>query len=104
MPEPLLTTAEAAAYLQLTVQTLARWRMARPGKGPPYCKLGRGLVRYRREDLEAWVQATQAPALPASSDGEPETAAEATSHQVIPLQPRRQQPARPRRERRRSDA
>jgi predicted DNA-binding transcriptional regulator AlpA len=96
MLDPLILPSEAADYLKVTVQTLARWRMARPGKGPPYCKLGRGLVRYRREDLEAWVQAAQSPAPPALPDGEPVPVTEATSHQVIPLQPRRRQPSRAR--------
>jgi excisionase family DNA binding protein len=95
MPEPLLTPAEAAAYLHVAVQTLAKWRHQR--KGPSYAKLGWGLVRYRREELEAWVQATHTPATPAATDGEEVPAAEATSHQVIPLQPRRRQPARTRR-------
>jgi predicted DNA-binding transcriptional regulator AlpA len=97
MLDPLLLPSEAADYLKLTVQTLARWRMARPGKGPRYYKLGWGLVRYRREDLEAWVQATQAPAPPASTAGEEVPAPDATSHQVIPLAPRSRPPARARR-------
>jgi excisionase family DNA binding protein len=52
MPEPLLTTAEAAAYLRLTVQTLAHWRCR--GSGPAYFTYGRR-VRYSREDLDAWL-------------------------------------------------
>lgn len=44
----------AATYLRLAAQTLARWRVE--GGGPPYLKLG-GLVRYREEDLERWLDA-----------------------------------------------
>jgi excisionase family DNA binding protein len=65
-PEPLLTPAEAAAYLRLEEHTLANWCWR--GEGPPYVRIDRR-VRYRREDLEAWVQAqwrvhTSAPAPP----------------------------------------
>ena len=55
-PELLLTPPEAVAYLRVAVPTLAHWRVN--GGGPPSLKCGR-LVRYRREDLEAWVQVQQ---------------------------------------------
>ena len=59
MPEPLLTTAEAAAYLHLAVQTLCDWRWR--GHGPAYIRLGRR-IRYRPEVLDAWLAAhTHAP-------------------------------------------
>ena len=48
----LLTPKQAAEYLQLKVQTLATWR--NQGKGPKFCKVGRA-VRYRPEDLEAYI-------------------------------------------------
>jgi hypothetical protein len=44
----------AADYLKTTVANLARLR--HEGGGPPYCRLGRS-IRYRRVDLEQWVQA-----------------------------------------------
>lgn len=47
-----LTRAQAAAYLQVGVATLAKRHMV--GTGPIACKLGRS-VRYRRSDLDAWM-------------------------------------------------
>lgn len=49
----LLRPADAAAYLSVAVQTLARWRCE--GQGPRFVKLGKRLVAYRRDDLEAWL-------------------------------------------------
>ena len=48
-----LNTREAAAFLRLGKPTLERFRLT--GAGPRYCKLG-GAVRYRRADLEAWLE------------------------------------------------
>lgn len=50
----LLTTAAAAEALGLGEQTLRNWRAE--GHGPPAVTRGK-LVRYRRADLEAWVDA-----------------------------------------------
>ena len=47
------TTLEAAQYVRLGKPTLERFRLT--GKGPKYCKLG-GAVRYRRCDLDEWLQ------------------------------------------------
>jgi predicted DNA-binding transcriptional regulator AlpA len=49
----LLNTAEAAAFLSLKCSTLESWRSLR--LGPPFVKLGRRCVRYRRADLEIWL-------------------------------------------------
>jgi excisionase family DNA binding protein len=51
--EPLLTITEVAAYLGVPVKTLYAWRYRR--LGPPALRVGRH-VRYRRSDLEGWVQ------------------------------------------------
>jgi excisionase family DNA binding protein len=48
-----LTAGEAAAVVGLAPSTLAKLRLN--GTGPSYCKLGRS-VRYRRQDLEAWLE------------------------------------------------
>lgn len=48
-----LTTKEAATYLKLGKPTLDRFRVT--GAGPRFCKLG-GAVRYRRADLDAWLE------------------------------------------------
>jgi excisionase family DNA binding protein len=48
----LLTIREISAYLGVPVQTLYSWRSN--GTGPRGLKVGRH-VRYRREDLDAWL-------------------------------------------------
>ncbi len=53
MDHDVLTTAEAAYYVRLGKPTLERFRVT--GEGPRYCKLG-GAVRYRRSDLDAWLE------------------------------------------------
>lgn len=50
----LLTEVDASQILNLKVTTLRRWRWS--GEGPPHIKLG-GAVRYRRSDLEAYIEA-----------------------------------------------
>ena len=49
----ILTTSEAAQYVRLGKPTLERARVT--GDGPCYAKLG-GAVRYRRADLDAWLE------------------------------------------------
>jgi excisionase family DNA binding protein len=53
MTSEVLTTAEAARYVRLGKPTIERFRLT--GEGPRYCKLG-GAVRYRRCDLDEWLQ------------------------------------------------
>lgn len=51
--QPLISAAEAAAYLGMKAQTLAQWRCAK--RHPlPYVKVGR-TVRYRLADIETWL-------------------------------------------------
>ncbi len=50
--DSLLTTSQAAAYLGYKPNTLEIWRSK--GCGPRYYKPGKE-VRYRQEDLEAFV-------------------------------------------------
>jgi excisionase family DNA binding protein len=55
LPAPrYLTTAQAAAYLNVTRKQLESWRSK--GCGPAFSKLGR-LVRYAVADLDAWMAA-----------------------------------------------
>lgn len=49
----ILTTIEAAHYVRLGKPTLERFRLT--GGGPCYCKLG-GAVRYRKADLDSWLE------------------------------------------------
>ena len=53
MDHDILTTLEAAQYVRLGKPTLERARVT--GEGPRYAKLG-GAVRYRRADLDAWLE------------------------------------------------
>jgi excisionase family DNA binding protein len=48
-----LTATEAAAYLQVPVETLRRWRSL--GIGPKFIKAGRH-VRYRKVSLDRWLE------------------------------------------------
>jgi predicted DNA-binding transcriptional regulator AlpA len=54
-PTDLLRTREAAAELRLSPRTLDRWRGT--DEGPPYVRLGRKAVAYRRSDLDRWLDA-----------------------------------------------
>jgi len=51
--EKLLNTKELAEYLGVAVSTIMQYRL--DGRGPTYIKIGH-LVRYRIEDVEAWLE------------------------------------------------
>lgn len=59
----ILNTHEAAEYVRLGKPTLERFRVS--GEGPTYCKLG-GAVRYRKPDLDAWLESRR---VRSTSDG-----------------------------------
>ena len=48
----LLTEDEVARQLRVSVASLRRWRLER--RGPQFIKVG-SLVRYRPEEIEAWL-------------------------------------------------
>jgi excisionase family DNA binding protein len=50
--EPLLTVEQVAELTGRSVSTLEKDRLH--GSGPPYVKMGR-LVRYRPDDVRAWL-------------------------------------------------
>jgi excisionase family DNA binding protein len=50
----LLTEDEVAQQLHVSVASLRRWRLER--RGPQFIKVG-SLVRYKPEELEAWLVA-----------------------------------------------
>jgi excisionase family DNA binding protein len=52
--EPLLSTDEVSRVLVIPAGTLANWRWM--GTGPRFLRVGRH-VRYRRTDVEAWIDA-----------------------------------------------
>jgi len=49
----LLRTMAAAEHLTLAPSTLERFRQQ--GRGPRFVRLGGRAIRYRFEDLEAWI-------------------------------------------------
>jgi excisionase family DNA binding protein len=51
--ECLLSVAEAADFLQVPAATLYTWRYR--GQGPPGIRVGK-YVRYRRQDIEGWLE------------------------------------------------
>jgi excisionase family DNA binding protein len=48
----LMTEEEVSKRLNVSLASLRRWRLLR--KGPVFVKVG-SLVRYRPEDLDAWL-------------------------------------------------
>ena len=50
----LLKAHEAAKYLRVSASCLAQWRMLR--KGPPVCRISGRVLRYRKSDLDQWVE------------------------------------------------
>jgi len=48
------TRAQVAKFTQTSVPTLARWAVE--GVGPKVTRLGMRAVRYRREDVLAWLE------------------------------------------------
>jgi excisionase family DNA binding protein len=54
-PATVLTIDEAAAYVAISKATLYTWRTRRAGIGPRAIKVG-GCLRYRRADLDAWLE------------------------------------------------
>jgi excisionase family DNA binding protein len=49
------TAKQAAKYVGISEGALRLWRSE--GKGPRYFRAGEKLVRYRRTDLDAWIEA-----------------------------------------------
>ncbi len=48
----LMTETEVSKQLNVSLASLRRWRLL--NRGPAFLKVG-SLVRYRPEDLEAWL-------------------------------------------------
>jgi excisionase family DNA binding protein len=55
--ERLLSRDEVARFLGIPKRTLDSW--AYRGEGPTYIRIGRW-ARYRKEDLEAWLESREA--------------------------------------------
>jgi len=50
-----LTEIEAAEILNVHRQTMTSWRYR--GVGPPFVRLSPACIRYRRQDLDEWLEA-----------------------------------------------
>lgn len=53
-PESLLTEVEAARFLNLTTRALQQWRAR--GTGPAFVRISHCCIRYRRRDLDAFIE------------------------------------------------
>lgn len=53
----LITEAELADHLGLSRSTLQKWR--RKKVGPAFIRIAQNCVRYRREDVLAWIDSQQ---------------------------------------------
>lgn len=53
--EKLLNEQQAAEYLEFTPRALQMWR--HKGNGPKYVKISSRAVRYRKRDLDEWIEA-----------------------------------------------
>lgn len=53
----LLTTVEVSELTGIAENTLRRWRSDQDPAGPPFVRMGRA-VRYRRQELDAWMRAS----------------------------------------------
>ncbi len=62
-----MTPQEAAKYIGVSEATLRLWRSR--GEGPRYFRAGEKLVRYRRSDLDAWIE-TRLSRVPCEADCE----------------------------------
>jgi predicted DNA-binding transcriptional regulator AlpA len=51
---PLMTSEAVAEYLHVDKSTLARFRAQ--GEGPDYIRISNGTIRYRQEDVDAWLR------------------------------------------------
>jgi excisionase family DNA binding protein len=63
--EMALTPKQAGKYVGVGKDTLRLWRSR--GEGPRHFRAGKKLIRYRRTDLDAWIEArmsTSAPSAP----------------------------------------
>jgi excisionase family DNA binding protein len=52
--EGLMTEAELARLLRVSLSTVKRLRVS--GEGPPYVKIGPRAIRYDREAVRAWLK------------------------------------------------
>jgi predicted DNA-binding transcriptional regulator AlpA len=61
-----LTEREAAKYVGVSPAVFRLWRAA--STGPIYYRAGSKLIRYRRRDLDEWIEARLSQQTPAKVD------------------------------------
>lgn len=54
----MMTTIDAAMLIGVAKQTLRVWR--HEGKGPKFYRYSSKCIRYRRADVDAWIEAHRA--------------------------------------------
>lgn len=54
-PPPLFTVESLAEYLHMKPETIRKWRGSNPRRGPRAVLIGTQ-VRFRWEDVDAWLQ------------------------------------------------
>lgn len=52
---PVFNERQAGRYVGVSAAVLRLWRAR--GEGPRYFRAGEKLVRYRRADLDSWIEA-----------------------------------------------
>ena len=52
---PMFSTKEAAEYIGVSESTMRYWRHVADGTGPKSFRIGKKLVYYAQEDLDAWL-------------------------------------------------
>jgi excisionase family DNA binding protein len=53
-PQNTLTSRQAAKYVGVSDAALRLWRSE--GRGPRFFRAGEKLIRYRRADLDSWIE------------------------------------------------
>lgn len=59
-----LTPKKAAHYLGISDAALRLWRSE--GRGPRFFRAGEKLIRYRRADLDSWIESRLSEPTPAA--------------------------------------
>tara|TARA_R100000808_G_scaffold17177_2_gene38155 strand:- start:177 stop:389 length:213 start_codon:yes stop_codon:yes gene_type:complete len=67
-PQNMMASRDAASYLGVTHNTLKTWR--RTGEGPVFYRYSSRCIRYRRADLDAWIESQSASTVEAPTDAD----------------------------------
>jgi predicted DNA-binding transcriptional regulator AlpA len=53
--DALMTTEQLARLLGVDPSSVRRWRTSTPIQGPPFIRMSDRVVKYRRADVERWL-------------------------------------------------